>query len=233
MKQIISFSLYGSDSRYTQNALINADKILEIYPGWSMRVYYDNTVPIDIIDKLSEKNHIELINLTNNKIKNKMLWRFTVLLDKSVDRYIVRDIDSHLSFREKHAVDEWINSGKKFHIMRDHPSHCNFAMSGGMWGGKYDNNLVDIFNTNFLDYNYQKYILDMNLLNTKFWDYIKKDVLVHDSFQLKNYGNCITFPKKRIELEHVGSVILNGKIRKCDANILKNHLHLEKNRTKK
>lgn len=230
MTKIISFSLYGSDKRYIENALINTDKVLEIYPTWLMRVYYDSTVPKHIINKLSEKEHIELINMDNNKIKNKMLWRFCVLLDKSVDRYIVRDIDSHLSFREKYAVDEWIDSNKKFHVMRDHPSHCNYAMSGGMWGGQYDSNLVNIFNNNFLNYNYQRYILDMDLLNSKFWGYVKKDVLVHDSFQFKNYGDCISFPKKRIEFEHVGSVILNGKLRDCDVKILKKNLHLEKNR---
>ena len=230
MKKIISFSLYGSNPRYTENALINADKILEIYPEWLMRVYYDSTVPNNIIDKLKKNNHVELINMDNSEIKNKMLWRFIVLLDESTDIYIIRDIDSHISLREKYAVDEWIDSKKKFHCMRDHPSHCNYAMSGGMWGGHYDINLVHIFNNNFLNYNYNKYILDMNLLNYNFWDYIKKDVLVHDSFQLKIYGDCLSFPIKRIGLEHVGSVILNGKIRDCDANILKKQLHLEKNR---
>ena len=230
MKQVISYSLYGTDTRYTENALINATKMLEIYPEWIMRVYYDNTVPKNIIDKLTEQKHVELINMENNKIKNKMMWRFCVLLDKSIKRYIVRDIDSHLSLREKYAVDEWMHSKKKFHVMRDHPSHCNWAMSGGMWGGHYDSNLVDIFNNNFLFFNHQRYFLDMDLLNSKFWNYIEKYAFVHDSFQFKNYGVCLSFPTKRIGLEHVGSVILNGKIRNCDANILKNNLHLEVNR---
>jgi hypothetical protein len=230
MTKIVSFSLYGTDTRYTTNALQNAKIFLDIYPNWKMRIYYDNTVPVLVINHLAKKEHIELINMTNSKIKNKMLWRFTVLLDDKVERYIVRDIDSHISLREKYAVDEWIKSNKNYHVMRDHPSHCNFAMSGGMWGGKYDSNLSEIFNNNFLNYNYQRYILDMDLLNSKFWNYIKISVLVHDSFQFTNYGDCVAFPKKRIGLEHVGSVILDGKIRDCDANILKANLHLEKNR---
>ena len=219
MKKIVSFSLYGNDKRYTDNALINADKLNEIFPDWIMRIYYDSTVVKTLLDILSQKPNIELINTDNSNIKNKMLWRFCVLLDKSVDIYIVRDIDSHLSFREKYAVDEWIISNKKYHVMRDHPSHCNYAMSGGMWGGRYDINLKNIFTENFLNFNKQAYLLDMDLLNSKFWNYIKKNVMVHDSFQLKNYGDCKPFPTNRVGVEHVGSVMIDGKIRKCDADI--------------
>ena len=229
MKKVISFSLYGSDTRYTQNALINSKKAEEIFPDWDVVIYYDNTVPKNVIDFLSSKKHIEMINMENHVIKNKMLWRFSILLDKTVDIYIIRDIDSHLSVREKYAVDEWIDSKKTFHVMRDHPSHCNFPMSGGMWGGHYDSYLEEIFNKTYLNYNENQYIYDMNLLNNEFWNYIKQDVFVHDSFQFKYYGECKPFPQKRIGLEHVGSVILNGKIRECDGKILSDHLHLEKN----
>jgi hypothetical protein len=47
-------------------------------------------------------------------------------------------MNSRLSRREKSAVYEWIASGKQFHLMRDHPSHSNYAMIGGMWGGTHD-----------------------------------------------------------------------------------------------
>jgi hypothetical protein len=39
------------------------------------------------------------------------------------------------------AVQAWIDSGKKFHILRDHPSHSNYKISGGIWGGVKDANL--------------------------------------------------------------------------------------------
>ena len=65
----------------------------------------------------------ELINMDSSGVDNKMSWRFTVASDPSVTRYIMRDVDSRLSAREKLAVDEWVRSGRKFHVMRDHPSH--------------------------------------------------------------------------------------------------------------
>ena len=158
-----------------------------------------------------------------------MLWRFTILLDEKVDAFIVRDIDSHLSLREKECVDECLKSDKKFHVLRDHPSHCNYPISGGMWGGKFDKNLSDIFENNFKRYNKNSYLLDMNLLNICFWKYMKDKVLVFDSFQFNTHdAECRPFPSKRKGLESVGSVVINGKDRECDVEILKNHIHLEK-----
>jgi hypothetical protein len=76
--------------------------------------------------------------MTGSPINNKMSWRFLVATDMNVERYVVRDIDVHLSLREQAAVDEWIESQKKFHVMRGLPSHSHYAMSGGMWGGTRD-----------------------------------------------------------------------------------------------
>ena len=48
---------------------------------------------------------------------------------------ISRDLDSRFSDREKFAVQEWLNSNKSHHIMRDHPHH-DFEVLGGLWGSK-------------------------------------------------------------------------------------------------
>ena len=56
------------------------------------------------------------------------LWYFV-----QVDFYISRDLDSHLNRREVAAVEEWTESGKAFHFMRDHPHHTPTIL-GGAWG---------------------------------------------------------------------------------------------------
>merc|ERR1719181_2466889 len=61
-------------------------------------------------------------------------WRFLVNDDPSIKLYLIRDLDSTPSLREKAAVDEWIASGLPFHAMRDHPWH-GVPIMGGMWGG--------------------------------------------------------------------------------------------------
>lgn len=55
-------------------------------------------------------------------------------LPHQVDRWIVRDSDSRLNPRERFAVEEWIQSGKAVHTIRDHPNHER-PLNGGLWGG--------------------------------------------------------------------------------------------------
>jgi len=45
-----------------------------------------------------------------------------------------RDSDSYINDRELVAVQEWMDSNKEetFHVMRDHPGHCNIYILGGL-----------------------------------------------------------------------------------------------------
>ena len=56
------------------------------------------------------------------------------LFDDLVDVMMSRDSDSYINDRELVAVQEWMNSNKKetFHVMRDHPGHCNIYILGGL-----------------------------------------------------------------------------------------------------
>jgi hypothetical protein len=62
-----------------------------------------------------------------------MYWRFLAADEHEAEAAIFRDVDSRLSEREVAAVDEWLSSGKQFHIMRDHPAH-RWPIMAGMWG---------------------------------------------------------------------------------------------------
>ena len=64
-----------------------------------------------------------------------MLTSFLVYDDPKVSVAVVRDADSRLSPRELFAVNEWISSDFRFHVMRDHASH-DVAVLGGMFGMK-------------------------------------------------------------------------------------------------
>ena len=66
-----------------------------------------------------------------------MFWRFMPAADSSVDRFVVRDVDSRLNARDRIAVEEWIESKLPVHILRDHVNHC-IVMNGGMWGAVKD-----------------------------------------------------------------------------------------------
>lgn len=117
---------------YTVGAVKNVELANEFFPDWTCRFYVANCVPRDICTQLEELG-AELIIRDNPGTTNSMFWRFEPATDETVDAMIVRDTDSRLGIREKLAVDEWLASNKKLHIMRDHPYH-QAPMLGGMWG---------------------------------------------------------------------------------------------------
>eukprot|EP00940_MAST-03C_sp_MAST-3C-sp2_P000001 g1.t1 len=217
-KFVISYSFYGgSNARYTDGAVANAKLVKTVYPGWIMRVYHDSSVPSSILQRMRDDG-VELIDMTGSSL-NKMSWRFLAASDPTVSRYCCRDIDSRLSNREKAAVYEWIESGKKFHVLRDHPSHSNYAMSGGMWCGTHDAvpDMKERLEARQLGH---QYLQDMNFLNSVIWPIAQKSLLQHDSFSCDRFGGGLSYPTKRVGLEHVGSVYIGGKMRKVDTDIL-------------
>lgn len=131
MKKIISFSVWGNNPKYAEAAYENLLLQPEIYPGWICRFYVDETVPKDLLKKL--ENNSEIIMMPKSDGLYGLFWRFEPLKDITIERFIVRDSDSRLSIKEATAVKEWIESGKEFHIMRDHPQHGAY-ICGGLWG---------------------------------------------------------------------------------------------------
>ena len=142
---VLSYSLYGTSSRYANGMIITARQCQSIYPDWEVRVYHDDQVPQGVLRQLANITAVRLIPVTTQfpawiaRHVNPRCWRFLVASDPAVDLYAIRDADSEPTLREKMAVDEWARSGTSFHIMRDHPMHNphGFAiMLAGMWGGR-------------------------------------------------------------------------------------------------
>ena len=136
MNQVISFSLYGNLRVYCEGALRNLELAPVHYRGWTCRFYIDETVP-QFYQKELIAAGAELIKVTKKSLGPMYgrYWRYWVAADNQIDRFIVRDADSRLNSRERAAVDEWIASGKSFHLMRDHVGHDRYPALGGMWGG--------------------------------------------------------------------------------------------------
>lgn len=132
-KRIISFSLWGSNPKYTHGAVRNALLAKYVYPGWQTIFYVADDVPKDIKDSIlhNDGTIIEMGPVTSVA----MLWRFYPLFDRSIDLFISRDTDSRLSYREKVMVNEFEESDFIIHSIRDHAYH-NVPMLGGMWSAK-------------------------------------------------------------------------------------------------
>lgn len=231
-KKIISFSLYGENKLYTENAIINCEKAKIFYKDWIVRIYYDNSVPEKTVSELKKYDFVEIIDMSKSEIKNGKFWRFLVLFEENIECHIIRDTDSHLSLRERNAVEKWLKSGKKFHVMRDHPNHSNvknWPILAGLWGGKPDIKLREIFkNFSHIYSSNNNYGSDQDFLGKFFWNYIKNNCLVHDSFKIIDFGPSEPFPDKRINFEYVGSVMVDGKERESDTKILIDNISSEK-----
>jgi hypothetical protein len=202
-KKIITFSLWGDNPKYTIGAIQNAILAEKIYPGWICRYYVGQSVPEDIISTLEIFKNTEIVKMDVAGNWSGMFWRFYPASEEDVDIMISRDCDSRLNYREKSAVDEWIDSDKGFHIMRDHPWHGTEIL-GGMWGVKKGvlpemKKLIDEFVKG------EFWQVDQNFLAKIIYPMVKNNSIIHDEFHNYN-SDKKSFPTKRENKEFVGDV---------------------------
>lgn len=230
---VVCMSLYGSEPRYTFGAIRNAELVRQNFPGWQLWIYMESQsssrfapVPQDVIRRLVALG-AELHYITpEDDFVPPMMWRFLVADDPSVDRFIVRDVDSRLTRRDAAAVSAWVKSGRAFHCVRDHPSHAGYAVSGGMWGG-HASNLRTILRRSWASMMRgiaDGYLDDMNFLNNVIWQHltVERDVYCSDSVSCDRWPGAFPFPVTRRNFEHVGQVYdENDKGRHVDMQILR------------
>ena len=201
-KKIISFSLYGHDPMYQIGAIRNLELQKKFYPGWICRFYVSQEIPQDIILQL-HRGGAEVIKKQRISFLDGMFWRFLPAANPDVEVLIVRDADSRLGLREKRAVEAWLESGKGFHIMRDHPYHGTLIL-GGMWGCKTKAvpYLVPLIKKRWK--NFEKKGDDQQFLAQRIYPRIRHDCLIHSEF-IKYEGEASEdFPIKRQLNEFVG-----------------------------
>ena len=237
-KRVVSFSLYnGHLPRYGDGARRNAALVGHVFPGWLMRVYHDGTAGAALLGELEQRG-VELVDMAGSPLTNPMTWRFLAASDPTVERFIVRDIDSRLCARDKAAVDEWVASGRRFHVMRDHPAHSDFKINGGMWGGTRD--AVPDMKQRLLRLPIADgYRFDMTFLDGQIWPIARQSIVQHDSYSCdrcatptrapaardaarcahRRFEGAVSFPTQRRGWEHVGQVFLNAKDKTRRADI--------------
>lgn len=134
-KRIISFSLFGNNSKYIEPAVLNTQLAPVLFPGWTCRFYVDDSVSAEAIQRF-RNNGAEVIKV-GAPLDNwpGTMWRFLAINDPEVEYVIFRDADSIICYRDAAAVSEWIKSGTLFHTIRDSGSHTALILAG-MWGAK-------------------------------------------------------------------------------------------------
>ena len=103
---VISFSLWGHQQRYLLGALRNLLLSHDIYPGWQLWFYVDQSVPSDFLALIQQLGGKYILQPNHQNLKQKLCWRFKVANAPEVGYFLVRDVDSVISVREYNAVQQ-------------------------------------------------------------------------------------------------------------------------------
>lgn len=209
MNKIISFCLYGELDFYCLGLIENIDLINKKYNDWKIYVYYGN-IPEKILNILKNKQNTYLFECKHNEYNwEGMFWRFLPIESKDIDIFLSRDVDSRITEREMKFVNEWINSKKLFHIIRDNPAH-GIEILGGTFGIKVKE-FNKISNLKKIDYYKENFYKRFNknqdrqpdqiFLKEYIWPLIKDNHMAH--IALEN----LRFTKEDILTEFVPSFI--------------------------
>ncbi|XP_047493441.1 uncharacterized protein LOC125042024 [Penaeus chinensis] len=224
-QRVLAYSYYTANGssdyfRYLSQLHGTAKDVERLYPGWVMRIYH-NITSTDVFGHSElcrlycENDHVDLChihdlprlgNLNKRGVVGRM-WRFAVMGDPTVEIFLSRDADSWVLAREAAAVSEWLQSGRSFHVMHDHPVHKALMMAG-LWGAINKNRTLMermrdmMFNSpKVLDKAY-----DQRLLLNIVWPVVKTDVMNHDSYtcQHPSHVSARPFPTKREDNKYCG-----------------------------
>jgi len=208
---VISFSLWGKEAKHLMGALENLKLAKDIYPDWKCKFYVDNSISRSMVEDLKYfGGKVEIVEKVENQLGDfyGMFWRFFINDEPDVERYIIRDCDSRLNYREKVCVDEWMVSGKSFHTIHDHFLHIGYPILGGMWGCK--KGLIPDMKKMVMEwikyFGCSKKGCDQEFLKNIIWDGVKDNCLRHDNGYQPCYGISNKIPAHK-DLLYGGSFI--------------------------
>jgi tetratricopeptide (TPR) repeat protein len=184
-RNVIAFSVWGTDVRYLSGALTNAVVARYLYPGWTPRFYTDRSTPKAFLDELARNGGQVVVVDDLPAGRFGLFWRFLVEDDPEVDIYVVRDADSVITMKERWAVADWLQSGKAFHVMRDNPQHSELMLAG-LWGAHRGNigdmreKILACVQAGRKVGNYINQ--DQHFLRTEIWPLARNHVKIHDDY---------------------------------------------------
>ncbi len=196
--KVISFCLWGSETRYNIGLIKNIKLASIFYPDWICWVYIHYLVSKDIFNFLLTCDNVKIITINDTSITPTkfMLYRFLPILSYDVKYFISRDVDTRIQPREVLAVNEWLESNKSLHIMRDHPQHFPKIL-GGMYGIKCTDELSNLNWIDTIDYFFRvndNKKDDQDFLVTYIYSKFYNDRIIHDEIKRYESFECKSFP---------------------------------------
>jgi hypothetical protein len=137
-----------------------------------------------------------------------MVYRFLTIDNADVELSFSRDCDSRINKRDQYCINKFIESNKKFQIIRDNIQH-NTRIPGGMWGikqGLLHTKVKDLL----LNYHGNEINDDQLFLGSIVYPLVVNDAIVFDEFfnYQSEYREKIDVPYEEIygRRDFVGNV---------------------------
>ncbi|KAI9309730.1 hypothetical protein BDR26DRAFT_889844 [Obelidium mucronatum] len=163
-KKYITYSLYSNDGisipepKFTNGIWNNIKLAQEVFPDWTILIYLPDTMDKNFVNLMKEAPNVEIKEMPFNR-EVAMFWRFLVADYENVERFL---------WRERRAVDEWIELDSEMHVMRDGNCHHTYPVMGGMWGAKGSYHPNSTYNE------------DQNMIRDVLWPVFKDKAVCHD-----------------------------------------------------
>ena len=182
LRVVIAFSLYEKANLYIDGLIKNCEIIENVYPSFWKYIFVGNDFDHSLLNKLSTFTNIKFIYTGLSGHINASM-RFIAIDYPEVGVAFSRDCDSFVNRRDIYCINGFLQSNKRFQIIRDSPSHNTYILAG-MWGIKkgciefkiYDKiielykNIEPIYGT------------DQEFLSMIIYPRIRNDALVYDEF---------------------------------------------------
>jgi len=203
---VFSFTLYGSNPKYTKGMIENVNIIQKKFPTWYVYIYYFD-IPMWVETVLRRYSNVKMIPAEFHDIRARM-ERYYPIDNPDVSIMIVRDSDSRIHDRDEWCIRQFLESDKVLHMIRDHPHH-DWKIMSGLWGIKKEGVPFNFRSKvhEYLRNNSIKWCSDMDFLGDTVYPILSSKSLVHGMIRMSNEETLIEIPFPVVNHDFCGQVM--------------------------
>ena len=204
MVNAFSFCLFGDTSNlYHRGFLENLDLIKKYYPGWVVYAFLGSDTEGGFRNYLLRDSVVRVRDTGLLGFKN-TVHRFFAIDEPDVEVCFFRDADSRIHWKDRWAINGFLNMSHGCHVIRDHKEH-SAMIAAGMWGlrqGVLKTSMRGLFETwtpvfggNGDPNDVEGFGIDQNFLVKVVYSLVQPTLFVHFSNgQRKTWENGAEFP---------------------------------------
>ncbi|XP_042891077.1 uncharacterized protein LOC122265733 [Penaeus japonicus] len=210
-QHVVSISLPAVKTKEDLDALnVTVSEIVEVYKGWVVRLYTRVTpeTSAGLCSLVCAQHDLDLCDVTRLPLPVLPLvapreegspgWKWGVLGDPLVSAWAARGVGTVVLAREAHALTQFINSDKCWHMMVDHTSHAGDPLGSHLLGGKTSWGGPHLYHLRHRLLQEVHGPKDVDgILVEELLPVMGEDVMTHDSITCSHTSGALPFPSRR------------------------------------